>query len=109
VGRQEDPESLGEEELKSILEDSDFDGPLVNYQQKGNKVEFTGKDTFEGTDTFKLKVTLPNGDVYVYYLDAEYYVPIKIDTRRIVRGAERNTRRHSETTKKSTAGSCLLN
>jgi len=84
-----DPESLGEGELKSILEDSDFDGPLVNYKQKGNKVEFVGMDQFEGTDTFKLKVTVPNGDVYFYYLDTDYYVPIKIDTKRVIRGAER--------------------
>lgn len=84
-----DPEALGEEEMKSILEDSDFDGPLVNYKQKGNKVEFVGRDKFEGTDTLKLKVTKPNGDIYVYYLDTDYYVPIKVDTRRIVRGAER--------------------
>jgi hypothetical protein len=84
-----DPEALGEEEMKSILEDSDFDGPLINYQQKGYKVEFVGMDKFEGTDTFKLKVTKPNGDVYIYYLDYDYYVPIKIDTKRMVRGAER--------------------
>lgn len=84
-----DPESLGEEEMKSILEDSDFDGPLVNYKQKGNKVEFVGLDQFEGTDTFKLKVTIANGDVYIYYLDTDYYVPIKIDTKRLIRGAER--------------------
>jgi hypothetical protein len=84
-----DPESLGEEEMKSILEDSDFDGPLVNYKQKGNKVEFVGMDQFEGTDTLKLKVTIANGDVYFYYLDTDYYVPIKIDTKRVIRGAER--------------------
>jgi len=57
--------------------------------RKATKVEFAGRDTFEGTDTFKLKVTMPNGDMFVYYLDADYYVPIKIDTKRIVRGAER--------------------
>ena len=84
-----DPEALGEEEMKSILEDSDFDGPLVDYKQKGNKVEFVGMDRFEGTDTFKLKLTKPNGDVYFYYLDTDYYVPIKIDVKRTVRGAER--------------------
>jgi hypothetical protein len=84
-----DAEALGEEEMKSILEDADFDGPLVNYKQKGNKVEFAGRDTFEGTDTFKLKVTMPAGDTYVYYLDTDYYVPIKVDIKRIVRGAER--------------------
>src|SRR6266571_7881736 len=84
-----DPEALGEEEMKSIVEDADFDGPLVNYNQKGYKVELAGMDKFEGTDTFKLKITKPNGDVYVYYLDTDYYVPIKIDTRRMIRGAER--------------------
>lgn len=84
-----DPEPLGEEEMKQILEDSDFDGPLVNYQQKGNKLEYLGMEPVEGTDAFKLKVTLANGDVRYYYLDTDYYVPIKIDTKRIVRGAER--------------------
>ena len=84
-----DPEPLGEEEMKSIVEDSDFDGPLVNYKEKGNKVELVGMDQVEGTDTFKLKVTLGNGDVYYYYMDTDYYVPIKIDTKRVVRGAER--------------------
>ena len=75
--------------MKSIVEDADFDGPLVNYKAKGNQIEFLGMDRFEGTDTFKLKVSKPNGDVYLYYLDTDYYVPIKIDTKRLVRGAER--------------------
>jgi len=84
-----DIETLGEEELKQIVEDSDFDGPLVNYQQKGNKVEYAGTEQVDGTDTYKLKVTLASGDVRYYYLDSDYYVPIKIDTKRMVRGAER--------------------
>lgn len=84
-----DAEPLGEEELKSILEDSDFDGPLVNYEQKGNKVELAGTDQVEGTDTIKLKLTRPSGDVYYYYLDTDYYVPIKIEIKRVIRGAER--------------------
>ena len=84
-----DIESLGEEELKEIVEDSDFDGPLVNYQQKGNKVEYVGMEPVDGTDTYKLKVTLANGETRYYYMDADYYVPIKIDTKRIIRGAER--------------------
>ncbi len=84
-----DPEALGEEEMKSIVEDADFDGPLVDYKRKGNKVEFLGVDKFEGTDTYKLKVTKSNGDVYVYYLDSDFYMPIKIDTKRVVRGEER--------------------
>jgi len=83
-----DPESLGEEEMKQILDDADFDGPLIDYQGKGNKVEFVGMDPVEGTDALKLKVTLANGDIRYYYMDTDYYVPIKIEIKRMVRGAE---------------------
>jgi len=83
-----DPETMGEGELKSIIDSSDFDGPLVNYKQKGNKVEYVGMDEVEGTDTFKLKVTMANGEVQYFYMDTDYCVPIKIDTKRVIRGAE---------------------
>jgi hypothetical protein len=86
-----DAESLGEEEMKSILEDSDFDGPLVNYRQKGNKVEYEGMEPIEGTDAYKLKVTQPNGDVFDYFMDTDYYVPIRINSRRMVRGEQRES------------------
>jgi hypothetical protein len=84
-----DAEPLGEEEMKGIIEDSDLDGPLVNYHAKGVKVEYVGTDEVEGTDAYKLKVTLANGDVRYYYMDTDYFVPIKIDVKRMVRGAER--------------------
>jgi hypothetical protein len=83
-----DAETMGEGELKSIIDASDFDGPLVNYKQKGNKIEYVGMDEVEGTDTYKLKVTMANGEVRYYYMDTDYYVPIKIDTKRMIRGAE---------------------
>ena len=74
-----DVEPLGEEELKQILEDADFDGPLVNYKQKGNVVELVGKEPVEGTDAHKLKVTLKAGDVQYFFMDTDYFVPIKIE------------------------------
>ncbi len=89
-----DAESLSEEEMRSITEDSDFDEPLINYRQKGNKVELVGMDQVEGTDVFKLKVTLRSGDTRYYYMDADSYVPIKYETKRMIRG----TPQESETT-----------
>ena len=83
-----DAETMGEGELKAIIEESDFDGPLVNYKAKGNKVEYVGMDEVEGTDAYKLKVTLANGETRYFYMDTDYYVPIKIETKRIVRGNE---------------------
>jgi len=84
-----DVEPLGEEELKAIIENSDFDGPLVRYREKGNTVELVGTEAVEGTDAFKLKVTLKNGDVQYFYMDTDHFVPIKLETKRKIRGAER--------------------
>jgi hypothetical protein len=86
-----DAEPLGEEELREIVEDSDIDGPLVNYKQKGVRVEYVGKDEFEGSDVYKLRVTLPSGDVKIYFMDADYYVPIKIESKRTIRGEEQES------------------
>ena len=86
-----DVEPLGEQEMKAILEDADFDGPLIHAKEKGNTVELVGTEPVEGTDAFKLKVTLKNGDVQYFYMDNEDYVPIKIEKKRVIRGAERES------------------
>ena len=87
-GGKKDPESLSEDEMHGILLDADFDEPLINYKQKGNKVELVGMDQVEGTDVYKLRVSLPNGDVRHYYMDTDSYVPIRMEEKRIIRGSE---------------------
>ncbi len=84
-----DPERLGEDELRQLVEDGDFYGPLVDYQAKGNKVEYLGHDTVDGDDAHKLKVTLKNGDIAYYYLDPETFLEIRVEYVRFIRGAVR--------------------
>src|SRR3989440_10526195 len=86
-----DPESLGEEEMHRILDDADFDGPLVNYQAKGNRVEFQGMKPIEGSDAYKLKVTRPRGGVSFFYLDTDNYRPIRIKKQSRIRDATKET------------------
>ena len=81
-----DVENLGEEELKGLLEDADFDGPIIDYAAKGNKVKYVGMEPVEGTDAIKLEVQLANGDFQYFYMDTDYYVPIKIEYKRFIRG-----------------------
>ena len=90
-GGKKDPELMGEDQAKQMEEQADFDGPLVDYKEKGNKVEYLGKEPIEGTDAHKLKVTLKNGNVQTIYLDADEYLEIKSEQRRIVRGTETET------------------
>jgi hypothetical protein len=82
-----DPELMGEDDLRQLVEDADFYGPLVDYQQKGNKVEYLGHDTVDGDDAFKLKVTLKNGDLAYYYLDPETFLEIRVENVRFIRGS----------------------
>ena len=87
-GGKKDPESLSEDEMHGILLDADFDEPLINYRRKGNRIELVGTDQIEGTDVYKLRVSLPNGDVRHYYMDTDSSVPIRMEEKRIIRGAE---------------------
>ncbi len=83
-----DPELMSADETKEVEEMADLDGPLVDYKSKGNRVELLGKEKIEGTDAYKLKVSLKNGDVQTVYIDADSFLEIKEETKRTVRGSE---------------------
>lgn len=84
-----DPDVLPAEERDEMSEQADIDGPLLDYAQKGNKVESLGKDKLEGTDVYKLKVTLKDGTVQTWYIDTDSNLEIRIDSERVVRGTTR--------------------
>ena len=86
-----DAEMLGEDDMRNLVEDADIDGPLVDYQAKGNKVEYLGHDLVDGDDAYKLKVTLKNGDVVYYYLDPDTYLEIKKEKQQFIRGSVRES------------------
>src|SRR5262249_8121488 len=64
------PEPMTDEDLKNISEESDFDGPLVDYRRKGNQIALMGKDKIEDKDVWRLKLTTKNGDVRYYLVDS---------------------------------------
>ncbi len=73
-----DPEKMSEDEVKDMEEQADMDGPLVDYQKKGNKVELLGKEDVEGSSAYKVKVTKKDESVQYHFLDAETFLPVKI-------------------------------
>ncbi len=82
------PEAVPAEDAKRFEEQADMDGPLVDYKQKGNQVELMGKEPVEGTDAYKLKLTLKNGSVRYLYIDAENFLEIRTESKRTVQGTE---------------------
>jgi len=84
-----DPDLLSEDDRKSLVEDADLDGQLVNYKNKDHRAEFLGHDSVEGTDCYKIRLTLSNGDARVYYIDADSFLELKVETERNIRGTVR--------------------
>jgi len=83
-----DPEKMSPDQLKAIEDQADFDGPLVDYQKKGHKIELLGKDEAEGSPAYKLKVTKKSGEVEYQFLDAEQFIPIKTAGKREFQGMQ---------------------
>jgi len=84
-----DPELMGEDNLRDLLLAADFDGPLVDYAEKGNKIEYLGHAEVDGDDALRLKVTLKNGDIVYYYLDPDTYLEIRKEIQQFIRGSVR--------------------
>lgn len=85
---QTEPEEMPEDLAKTVKDEADIDGPLVGYEESGHQLELVGLEETEGTKAYKLKLTRKSGDVEYYYLDAEYYVPIKVEATRTMQGTE---------------------
>jgi hypothetical protein len=90
-GGHKDPEFMGEDNLQDLMLDADFDGPLVDYKEKGNTVEFMGHDTIDGDDALRLKVTLKNGDIIYYFLDPDTFLEIRKEIQEFTRGSVRES------------------
>ena len=83
-----DPEVMAEEQLKEVKSMAEFDGVFVNYKEKGHTIELLGQEEIDGTPAYKLKVTKADGDVDTVYLDEEYFVEFRVDSKREVQGNE---------------------
>ena len=66
------------EEVKVASRQSELDGPLVDYTAKGTRIESDGTEKVEDRDTYKLKLTLKNGDVTHVWVDAQTFLETKI-------------------------------
>jgi hypothetical protein len=86
-----DPERMGEDDTRNMVEESDFYGPLVDYGKKGSKVDYIGHASVDGDDALLLKVTLKNGDIINYYLDPDTYLEFRTERLMFVRGSVRET------------------
>ncbi len=68
------------------LQMKDFPDPFLNYKEKGYLVELLGKESIDGADAFKIKLTkspitvdgVKEDDISYYYFDAENFIPLVV-------------------------------
>ena len=90
-GGHKDPEWIGEDGMHGVIREADFDGPLVDYKEKGNTIEYLGHDIVDGDDALRLKVTLKNGDIIYYFLDPDTFLEIREEVQEFIRGSVRES------------------
>lgn len=86
-----DAEKLSTDEARALADSAIIEGPLLAAGADGSRVVYLGRDDFDGTLAYKLKVTQKDGDEFVYWLDPDTYLEIKIDETRRIRGASQTT------------------
>ncbi len=83
-----DPEKMSSDDVKSLIEDSDIAGPLVDWKAKGSEVEYLGLEDVDGTMAHKLRVKRKNGDTAYVFLDPDHFLEIRIVSQRLEHGAQ---------------------
>ena len=66
------------EEMSAELKEDEFEDAFIDYKKKGHKAELMGKETIDGAETYKVKMTKKSGDVKFYFFDTENFVPIMV-------------------------------
>jgi outer membrane lipoprotein-sorting protein len=83
-----DPEEMPADMANQLKEQADIDGPLFDWADKSHTVELLGVEEMEGTEVYKIQLTLDSGDVRYHYLDTEYHVTVKQEGKTKVQGQE---------------------
>ena len=86
-----DPETMSGDEARSMADSSRVDGVLQDARNDGSTIAYLGREDFDGTPAYKLKVTQKDGDEFTYLLDPDTYLEIKVIETRRIRGAPQTT------------------
>ena len=72
-------EAYTADETKTASMQADLDGPLVDYAAKGTKIELAGMEKVEDRNTYKIKLSLKDGQAIHVWVDALTFLEAKIE------------------------------
>ena len=71
------PQPLDAQELHNLASSADFEGPLVDYKEKGNRIELAGKEKVGKRMAYKLVITMKNGENRIDFIDCKSHLEVK--------------------------------
>lgn len=86
-----DAEKMSADEVRSMEDSSRLEGVLQAARGDGSNIAYLGREDFDGTSAYKLRIQQKDGDEFVYLLDPDTFLEIKIIETRKIRGAEQTT------------------
>ncbi len=86
-----DAERMSNDATHELADQASIDGPLLSAKARGATVTYLGREDFEGTDAYKLRIVEPSGVQYVSFLDPDTYLEIRTEETRVLRGAKHVT------------------
>src|SRR5450432_1528798 len=86
--RSDKPEEIPAARLKTMQDQLDIAGALVNYAAKGYQATLKGKDTVNGKEAYKIQLTNAAGKDITYYIDTK--TNLLIQTRQMSDGGGRS-------------------
>lgn len=69
-----DPIELTDDQKSSMERQSDMDGTLYNYEEKGYTTTFEGEEDLEGSPVYLIKQVNEKGDIFLHHIDADNFV-----------------------------------
>jgi hypothetical protein len=79
---------MSPDELAESEDRSDIHGPLVDHISKGHQIEYAGKESLDGLDSYKLKIKLKTGNLLFCYLDTDTFLETLVIYKRTVNGKQ---------------------
>lgn len=88
---QTSPEPLPEDQVKSQRASLTPGGPLVEYAEKGHKIELNGTEDVNGVKAHKIKLTMTDGPEIIYLIDPNTFYILKSVLKTNAQGQEVET------------------
>ncbi len=82
------PEPMTADEVKKSQDQLDVQDEFLDYKEKGTTLQDLGTDDVEGTEAYKIKVTLKSGKEKTLYISKEDYLTIRQTEKTEINGKE---------------------